>query len=93
MDSTFFPPATESNPHAENALDYDTEEEQEEEQRTEATTEMLSQLPDAPINEPVDIDHAQQPSQKKQKTEEGSDDDFVVVDNEETDETKPKGGL
>lgn len=62
-------------------------------QSTEATTEMLSQLPDAPTDEPVDIDHAEQPSQKKQKTEEGLDDDFIVVDREDEDITKSKSEL
>ena len=86
----FFPPATETDPKPENSLDYDTEEEQEEEQGTEATTEVLSQLPDAPTDEPVDVDHAEQPSQKKQKTDAASDDDFVVVDKEDTEKTKLK---
>jgi hypothetical protein len=54
---------------------------------------MLSQLPDAPTDEPVDIDHAEQPSQKKQKTEEGLDDDFIVVDREDEDITKSKSEL
>jgi len=62
-------------------------------QGTEATTEILSQLPDAPTDEPVDVDHAEQPSLKKQKTEEGSDDDFVVVDKEVAVGTKPKPEL
>lgn len=62
-------------------------------QGTEATTEILSQLPDAPTDEPVDVDDAEQPSQKKQKTEEGSDDDFVVIDKQGTDGTKPKAEL
>lgn len=69
------------------------EEDNKEEQGTEATTEVLSQLPDAPTDEPVDIDDAEQPSQKKQKTEESSDDDFVVVEKEEADGTKPKAEL
>jgi hypothetical protein len=53
----------------------------------------LSQLPDAPTDEPVDVDNAEQPSQKKQKTDETSDDDFVLVDEEEKDGTKPKAEL
>ena len=60
---------------------------------TEATTEVLSQLPDAPTSEPVDVDDAQQPSQKKQKTEDGSEDDFVVVEKEGADAEKPKSEL
>ncbi|KAF3032405.1 hypothetical protein E8E11_002087 [Didymella keratinophila] len=93
---TFFPPATaetESKTKATDELEYDTEEEEDEVQGTEATTEILSQLPDAPTDEPVDVDHAEEPSQKKQKTREGSDDDFVVVDKESADGTKPKSEL
>ncbi|KAJ4330374.1 hypothetical protein N0V87_010036 [Didymella glomerata] len=93
---TFFPPATaetESDTKTTDELEYDTEEEQDEVQGNEATTEMLSQLPDAPTDEPVDIDHADQPSQKKQKIEDGSDDDFVVVGKEGADGTNPKAEL
>ncbi|KAF2623292.1 A1pp-domain-containing protein [Macroventuria anomochaeta] len=90
---TFFPPANQTGLKAETSLEYDIEEEQEEEQGTEATTEVLSQLPDAPTDEPVDVDDAEQPSHKKQRTEEVSDDDFVVVDKEGTDESKPKAEL
>ncbi|KAH6629388.1 hypothetical protein C7974DRAFT_311206 [Boeremia exigua] len=86
---TFFPPASD----AVEGLEYDTEEEQEEESEANAATEILSQLPDAPTNEPVDVDHAEQPSQKKQKTDDVSDDDFIVVDKEDTEETKPKAEL
>lgn len=93
MNSAFFPPATDTSLNTEAALDYDTEEEQKEAQGIKTTTEILSQLPDAPTNEPVDVDHAEQPSQKKQRTEESSDEDFVVVDKEDTDEAKPKAGL
>lgn len=89
--STFFPPATESKVTDE--LEYDTEEEQDEVQGTEATTEILSQLPDAPTDEPVDVDDTEQPSQKKQKTEDGPDDDFVLVDKMGADETKPRSEL
>ena len=78
---------------ADDSLNYDTEEEQEDGQETEATTEVLSQLPDAPTDEPVDVDHAKQPLQKKQRTGEESEDEFVVVDKESTGETKPKSGL
>lgn len=94
--SNFFPPATaetETETKATDELEYDTEEEQDGVQGTEATTEILSQLPDAPTDEPVDVDHAEQPSQKKQKTEEGSDDNFVVIDKEGEDSTKPKSEL
>lgn len=96
MNSTFFPPAADTAVDTGAALDYDTEEEQEGGQGTEAMTEILSQLPDAPTNEPVDVDHAKQPSQKKQKTDEASDDGFVVVDKEElneSDKAKPRGEL
>ncbi|KAF2998855.1 hypothetical protein E8E13_003534 [Curvularia kusanoi] len=89
----FFPPATEVVSQAEEALDYDTEEEPDDEQKTEATTEILSQLPDAPTDDPVDVDHAEQPSQKKQRTEEMPEDDFVVVENESEAEAKPKPEL
>ena len=88
-----FPPATANGTTADDSLDYDTEEELEEGQETEATTEVLSQLPDAPTDEPVDVDHAEQPLQKKQRTAEEPEDDFVVVDKESTGETKPKSGL
>lgn len=71
---------TESETQATDELEYDTEEEPDEMRGTAATTEILSQLPDAPTDEPVDADHAEEPSQKKQKTEEMSDDDFVVVE-------------
>lgn len=53
----------------------------------------MSQLPDAPTDEPVDVDDAQQPSQKKQKTDEASDDEFVVVDKDGPDESKRKSEL
>ncbi|KAF1926956.1 MACRO domain-containing protein 1 [Didymella exigua CBS 183.55] len=90
---TFFPPGTsetEVEATATNELEYDTEEEQEEVQGLRATPDVLSQLPDAPTDEPVDADDADQPSQKKQKTEEGSDDDFVVIYKEGTDGAKSK---
>ena len=88
-----FPPTTANGMSADDSLNYDTEEEQEDGQETEATTEVLSQLPDAPTDEPVDVDHAKQPLQKKQRTGEESEDEFVVVDKESTGETKPKSGL
>lgn len=93
FDRMIFPPTTANGTKADNSLDYDTEEEPEEGQETEATTEVLSQLPDAPTDEPVDVDHAEQPLQKKQRTAEEPEDDFVVVDKESTGETKPKSGL
>lgn len=97
MDSTFFPPATnniddaktETEMKADDDLDYDTEEEQ----ATEATTEILSQLPDAPTDEPVDVDDFEEPSQKKQKTDEASDDDFVVIDKDTTEKANPNAEL
>ncbi|UPX10039.1 uncharacterized protein EKO05_0000714 [Ascochyta rabiei] len=85
---TFFPPITEVHANADNGCTED-----EEEHTTEAITEILSQLPDAPTDEPVDIDDAKLPSQKKQKTEEVLDDDFVVVNKETTDGAKPKAEL
>ena len=91
-DSTYFPPITEDGKLADESLDYDTEEEQDDGLQTEAATEILSQLPDAPTDEPVNVEDAQQPSQKKQKTEE-TPDDFVIVEKEDTDETKPKAEL
>lgn len=79
----------ETDPAADDGLDYDTEEEQ----VTETATEILSQLPDAPTSEPVDVDDVEEPSQKKQRTDEASDDDFVVVNKDAADEAKPKAGL
>ncbi|XPS78270.1 hypothetical protein M3J09_010286 [Ascochyta lentis] len=86
---TFFPPVTEVDAKADSGFT----ENKDEEHSTEATNEILSQLPDAPTDEPVDVDDAEEPSQKKQKTEEASDDDFVVVDKEAKDEAKPKAEL
>lgn len=56
---------------------------------------MLSQLPDAPTEDPKDIEDVQQPSTKKQKTEdaEETDDDFVVIDKDDAKEDKPKSDL
>ena len=79
----------ETDPAADDGLDYDTEEEQ----VTETATEILSQLPDAPTGEPVDVDDVEEPSQKKQRTDEASDDDFVVVNKDSADEAKPKAEL
>ncbi|KAJ8117089.1 hypothetical protein OPT61_g1642 [Boeremia exigua] len=90
---TFFPPAVDADTNVGEALDYDTEDEPEEEKGTEATSEVLSQLPDAPTNEPVDVDGVEQPLQKKHKTGEVLDDDFVVIDREDTDESDPKKEL
>ncbi|KAH7385391.1 hypothetical protein DE146DRAFT_621476 [Phaeosphaeria sp. MPI-PUGE-AT-0046c] len=57
--------------------------------------EMMSQLPDAPTEDPKDIEDVQQPSTKKQKMQdaEESDDDFVVVDKDDANEDKPKPDL
>ncbi|KAJ4355253.1 hypothetical protein N0V95_003083 [Ascochyta clinopodiicola] len=85
---TFFPPITAVHANVDDNFTDD-----EEEHATEATTEILSQLPDAPTDEPVDIDDAEEPSQKKQKREDVSDDDFVVIDKEATDNPQPKAEL
>jgi hypothetical protein len=53
---------------------------------------MLSQLPDAPTDDPKDIEDGQQPSPKKQKTDE-TDDDFVVIEKADAQEDRPKAGL
>jgi hypothetical protein len=55
-------------------------------------SEMLSQLPDAPTEDPKDITDVEEPSAKKQKTED-TDDDFVVVEKEDAKEDKPKPEL
>jgi hypothetical protein len=78
--STFFPPVDTGHAAA------DTHETSTE------PSEMLSQLPDAPTEDPKDIDDAQQPSPKKQKLED-TDDDFVVVEKEDAQEDKPKSEL
>jgi hypothetical protein len=49
----------------------------------------LSQLPDAPTEDPKDIEDIQEPSSKKQKTED-AEDDFVVVEKEDSKEDKAK---
>lgn len=54
--------------------------------------EILSQLPDAPTEDPKDIPDIQEPSTKKQKTED-TDDDFVVVEKEDAKEDTPKSEL
>ena len=58
-------------------------------------SEMLSQLPDAPTEDPKDIEDVEQPSTKKQKTQdaEDTDDDFVVVEKDDAQEEKPKSEL
>ncbi|KAH4097489.1 ADP-ribose phosphatase [Parastagonospora nodorum] len=55
-------------------------------------SEILSQLPDAPTEDPKDITDIEEPSTKKQKTED-TDDDFVVVEKEDAKEDKPKPEL
>ena len=78
--SNFFPPV-------------ETEDEAAKEQETSTEpSEILSQLPDAPTEEPKDAEDIEQPSSKKQKTEE-LDDDFVVVEKEDAKEDKPKPEL
>jgi hypothetical protein len=52
----------------------------------------LSQLPDAPTEDPKDIEDIQEPSSKKQKTED-AEDDFVVVEKEDGKEDKAKAEL
>jgi hypothetical protein len=54
-------------------------------------SELASQLPDAPTTEPKDTEDSQEPLSKKQKTTE-ADDDFVVVEKEDTkdDRVKPE---
>lgn len=55
-------------------------------------SELLSQLPDAPTVDPQDEEDVQQPSAKKQKTEE-TDDEFVMVEKDEVEEEKSKPEL
>jgi hypothetical protein len=86
--STFFPPVEAADEPA-----------KEQETSTEPS-EILSQLPDAPTEDPKDVEDTLQPSTKKQKTED-ADDDFVVVDKEDikddsakaAPEDKPKSEL
>jgi hypothetical protein len=78
--STFFPPA-DTEAAAADTLETSTE-----------PSEMLSQLPDAPTEDPKDFEDVQQPSPKKQKLED-TDDDFVVVEKEDAQEDKPKSEL
>ncbi|KAF1913095.1 hypothetical protein BDU57DRAFT_458107 [Ampelomyces quisqualis] len=55
-------------------------------------SEMLSQLPDAPTEDPKDVEDVEQPSTKKQKTDD-TDDDFVVVEKEDATEAKSKSEI
>jgi hypothetical protein len=55
-------------------------------------SEIYSQLPDAPTEDPQDVEDSQEPSLKKLKTEE-TDDDFVVVEKEDAVDKKPKAEL
>jgi hypothetical protein len=57
-----------------------------------ARQRILSQLPDAPTEDPKDIEDVQEPSPKKQKTEE-MDGDFVVIEKEDAAEDKRKAEL
>jgi hypothetical protein len=77
--STFFP-STESEDEASKDLETSTE-----------PSEMLSQLPDAPTEDPKDISDFQEPSAKKQKMEDT--DDFVVVEKEDAKEDQSKSEL
>jgi hypothetical protein len=86
--SIFFPPVeTQDKPS--------TQEESATEQETSTEpSEMLSQLPDAPLEDPRDTEDTEQPSPKKQKIDEADDDDdFVVVEKEDAVEDKPKAEL
>lgn len=78
--SMFFPPVQ-------------TEDEIAKEQETSTEpSKMLSQLPDAPTEDPKDVEDTPQPSSKKQKTND-ADDDFVVVEKDDANEEKPKSEL
>ncbi|KAH7084105.1 MACRO domain-containing protein 1 [Paraphoma chrysanthemicola] len=52
-------------------------------------SEILSQLPDAPTEEPKDVEDTPQPSAKKQKTD-NVDDDFVVIEKEDAKDESAK---
>jgi hypothetical protein len=78
--STFFP-STETEDEATKELETSTE-----------PSEILSQLPDAPTGDPKDISDVQEPSTKKQKTDD-TDDDFVVVEKEDAKEDESKAEL
>lgn len=71
--STFFP-LVEAEDEAAKDLETSTE-----------PSEILSQLPDAPTEDPKDVTDIQEPSTKKQKTED-TDDDFVVVEKEDAED-------
>lgn len=75
MYRNFFPPAEEH--------------ENEHEQFTDET-KLVSQLPDAPTAQPKEVQDTQQPSTKKQKTNEIDDDDYFMVDK---DQGSPKSEL
>ncbi|KAH9880523.1 hypothetical protein IAQ61_000816 [Plenodomus lingam] len=82
----FFPPAT-ADPEA--AEEANTNKQKQQEQDTTEPSALLSQLPDAPTVDPQDADSdAQQPSLKRQKTDE-VDDDFVVVEKDDVAEGTP----
>ncbi|KAF2821037.1 A1pp-domain-containing protein [Ophiobolus disseminans] len=71
----------------------ETEDETTKEQETSTEpSEILSQLPDAPTEDPKDLEDNSEPSPKKQKTDD-ADDDFVVVEKEDASEEKPKADL
>jgi hypothetical protein len=72
MNRNYFPPV--------NAAEQSSEQET----STDAT-ELAAKLPSAPATEPKD---PAEPSSKKQKTHTTTDDDFVVVDEQEVDEAK-----
>jgi hypothetical protein len=82
LTSNFFPPIVgESAAETKSATEQSTE-----------PSELASQLPDAPTTEPKDIEDNQEPLSKKQKTTE-ADDDFVVVEREDTKDDKVKPEL
>jgi hypothetical protein len=84
--STFFPP-----PEPEKEANAEQKAPVEQETATEPS-EILSQLPDAPTEDPIDLEDNEEPSTKKQKTDE-VDEDFVVVEKEDAVEDKPKAEL
>jgi hypothetical protein len=102
--SIFFPPV-ETETEANEATEAKSEPTEGQETSTEPS-ELLSQLPDAPTDEPQDAEDSEQPAVKKQKTTDSdADDDFVVVEKEdanedaqedakeEVEEAKPKSEL
>jgi hypothetical protein len=66
----YFPPVAETENTEPNATSTDE-------------TELAAKLPDAPAADPKDSEDAQEPSSKKQKTEEASEDDYVVVEKDD----------